>query len=113
MRPRVGLRAFLLGGLAVAAAIAFLVSPWASGDPDGLERVAIDQGFAERAEDHRLGDSPTADYTVRGVDDERLGTGLSGLVGLVLTGLVAGGVVVLARKVGGRSGAAPTAGSAP
>ncbi len=40
---------FVAVGLAVALALVFLVAPMASGDPDGLERVAIDQGFSGEA----------------------------------------------------------------
>ena len=31
-------------------ALGFLATPFASSQPDGLERVALDLGFAERAE---------------------------------------------------------------
>lgn len=74
-----------VGGLLVTLGIAFFVSPLASGDPDGLEKVAIDQGFDDTAEDHALDDAALADYGVRGVDDERLSTGLAGVVGVVIT----------------------------
>jgi hypothetical protein len=37
-----------VAGLAIAAAVVILLGPLASGDPDGLQRVAIDQGFAAR-----------------------------------------------------------------
>ena len=77
--------AFLLAGLVVSLLLAGVVSSFASGDPDGLERVAIDKGFAETAEDHALSDGPLADYTVRGVEDERLSTGLAGVLGVGLT----------------------------
>lgn len=76
---------FVVAGLALALGLAVLVSPWADPDPDGLERVAEAQGFAETARDHDLSDSPFADYAVRGVSDERLSTGLAGLVGALLT----------------------------
>ena len=65
-RRSIGL--FVLGGLAVALLLAFVVSPWASSEPDGLERVAIDQGFADNATDHATAGSPLADYAVSGVD---------------------------------------------
>lgn len=78
-------RIFIIGGLLVSLAVAFFVSPLASGDPDGLERVAIDEGFGGSAEDHALGDSPLADYAVRGVEDEGLSTGLAGIAGTLAT----------------------------
>jgi hypothetical protein len=67
--------AFIVGGLAFALALAFLVSPSASHDPDGLNKVAMDKGLADAETDHALDDAPTAGYQVRGVDDERLSTG--------------------------------------
>jgi hypothetical protein len=82
---RKNLMLFLVGGLVVALGLAFFVSPFASSSPDGLERVAIDRGFAETAADHPLSDSPLADYQLKGVEDERLATGLSGVVGVVIT----------------------------
>lgn len=76
---------FVLGGLLVAIAIAVFLSPIASSDPDGLERVSVDEGFDDKAEDHALDDAPLADYGVRGVREGRLGTAVSGLVGVLLT----------------------------
>jgi cobalt/nickel transport protein len=79
------LRLFLLGGLLVAIGLALLGSGVASSSPDGLERVAEDKGFLGTAKDHLFADGPLADYTVRGVGNERLGTGLSGLIGVLVT----------------------------
>lgn len=78
-------RLFLLAGLLITLGLALFVSPWASSEPDGLERVAEDRGFSETARDHALADSPVADYQVRGVEDERTSTALSGLIGTLLT----------------------------
>jgi hypothetical protein len=97
----VRLGVFVAAGLVLAVALAFLVAPWASGEPDGLERVAIDEGFAETATDHPLGDSPTADYGVEGVDDDRLGTGLAGALGIAVTFALAFGALALVRRAGG------------
>ena len=41
-------RYWWLAGLAVAAIVVVILAPLASSDPDGLERVAIDAGFAEQ-----------------------------------------------------------------
>ena len=50
-------RLALFGGLvlAVALALAFFAGPLGSSQPDGLERVAIDSGFAERTTTHVAG----------------------------------------------------------
>jgi cobalt/nickel transport system permease protein len=93
-------------GLAVCVALALLVAPRASSQPDGLERVAIDEGFAEEAGSHALEDLPTADYGVEGVDHEGLSTGLAGILGIGVTFAVAAGAVLLVRR--GRPSRAPT-----
>lgn len=90
--------AFIVGGLAVALALAFQVSPSASNDPDGLNKVAMDKGLADAETDHALDDAPTAGYQVRGVDDERLSTGLAGVIGVAVTFAVAGGVMLMVRR---------------
>jgi hypothetical protein len=79
------LKLFVVAGLLVALALGVLASPFASTAPDGLERVAADQGFDAAAADHALGQSPVADYEVRGVADERVATGAAGLAGVLLT----------------------------
>jgi cobalt/nickel transport protein len=78
-------RLFLLGGLLLAAGLALFVSGFASSSPDGLEKVAGDEGFLQSARDHLFADGPLADYEVRGIDNERLSTGVSGLVGVLVT----------------------------
>lgn len=98
MRARVGLGAFVAVGLAVALALAFLVGPAASSEPDGLERVAIDQGFADREAPHALAGAPTAGYEVDGVDDDRLSAALAGVLGVVATFVLAGGLLVVVRR---------------
>jgi hypothetical protein len=82
---RKSLRLFVIGGLIVVLGLAFFVSPLASGSPDGLERVSIDEGFAGTAQDHPLDDGPLAGYGVEGVDDEGLSTGLAGVIGVAVT----------------------------
>jgi PDGLE domain len=97
-RRRIGLAAFIVGGLVVAAALAFLVSPQASSEPDGLDKVAIDEGFADTETDHALDDAPTAGYAVRGVDDDRLSTGLAGLIGVAVTFAATGLLFLVLRQ---------------
>ena len=105
------LRLFLIGGLLVAAGLALVVSGFASGSPDGLERVAEDKGFLEAATDHLFADGPLADYTVKGVGDERLSTGLSGLIGVLVTFGAGLALFALMRAVRSRSGQQKGAGS--
>jgi hypothetical protein len=87
-------------GLLIAGVIAVLASFFASGDPDGLERVAEDQGFLERAADAFYQILP--DYTVPGVEGP-VGTALAGLIGIAL---VFGVVWVLGRVVARRKASA-------
>lgn len=105
MRIR-NLRMFLIAGLLVAAGLALVVSGFASGSPDGLERVAEDKGFLSTARDHLFADGPLADYAVKGVGNERLSTGLSGLIGVLITfGLgLALFALVRSRQSGGEGG---------
>ena len=110
MRTRVTFGVFLACGLLVALALAFFVSPEASSQPDGLSKVAIEEGFADTETDHALADIPTAGYAVEGIDDDRLSTGVAGLIGVAVTFAVALGVIALARAR--RPRPAPSAGAA-
>jgi len=76
---------FLAAGLLVAFGLAGLVSGFASDNPDGLEKVAEDQGFRDTAQDSQLADGPLAGYQVKGVDNDRLSGGLAGIAGVSLT----------------------------
>ncbi len=76
---------FIAIGLLLALLTAGFVSRFASSEPDGLERVAIDEGFADSATDHPLDDSPLADYAVEGFEDGDASTGLAGAIGVVIT----------------------------
>lgn len=93
--------AFLLIGLLVSLVLAGVVSGFASSSPDGLEKVAEDKGFLATAEDSALADSPLADYGVAGVEDERLSTGLAGVIGVGITFAFGLGLFALVRR--GRS----------
>jgi len=79
------LRIFLAGGLLVAVGLAMLVSGFASSSPDGLNKVAEDHGFAATAKEHLFENGPLAGYAVKGVNGDRLSTGPSGLIGVLVT----------------------------
>lgn len=89
---------FVLGGLAVALALAVGVSRYASTQPDGLSKVATDEGLDGEQVDHALDEGPLAGYSTRGVDDQGMSKGLAGVVGVGVTFLVAGGAVRLATR---------------
>jgi hypothetical protein len=85
-----------LVGLAVALIVAFL-SPLASSSPDGLERVAEDQGFIGAAQDPSFEVIP--DYVFPGVANEAVATILAGITGtLVLYAAMYGVGRLLAKK---------------
>lgn len=90
---RISTRALVLTGLAVSILLAVVVSLFASASPDGLEHVAETLGFAETAEESAVADSPLADYGTAGVEHTWLSTAIAGVVGLVLTGVVAFGLM--------------------
>jgi cobalt/nickel transport protein len=71
-------------GLAVALAVGGLLSLAASPAPDGLERVAENQGFLARAEGKPLLAAPLADYLFPGIADPRLATALAGFLGTMI-----------------------------
>jgi len=79
------LRLFVVGGLLVAIGLAMLVSGFASSSPDGLNKVAEDHGFATNARQHLFENGPLAGYAVKGVNGDRLSTGISGLIGVLVT----------------------------
>ncbi|MCA0335970.1 MAG: PDGLE domain-containing protein [Actinobacteria bacterium] len=100
---RLSLRALVLTGLAVCVLLAGVASAWASTRPDGLEFVAEKLGFAGAAGEHALDGSPLADYGVDGMAPSGLSTGLAGVVGIVVVGLVAFGLMRLLARHGTRS----------
>lgn len=104
---------FVVAGLLLAVGIAFFLSPLASSSPDGLERVAMDQGFESSATDHALAAGPLADYGVAGVDDPWLSTGLSGVVGVALCFALAGALLLAVRFVRSRRRPAASSSDVP
>ncbi len=88
-----GGRGWITAGVVVSL-IAVLLSPLASGDPDGLERVAEDLGFLEFGLDAPYTILP--DYTIPFLGETALSTIVAGVVGaLVVLGLmvVVGGML--------------------
>jgi cobalt/nickel transport system permease protein len=98
MPGRTATGGFVAVGLAVALALVIFVAPLANSNPDGLERVAEDQGFSATAEDSAAVDSPLADYGVAGVEDDRTGTVVAGLIGTVLVFAVGTGALIVFRR---------------
>lgn len=91
-------RAFLVTGLVVTLLLAGVASYYASSHPDGLEHVAEQAGFGNRAEESAAEDSPLAGYSTEGVEDERVGGGVAGVAGSLLVLAIAGGLFWALRR---------------
>ncbi|HET6653887.1 MAG TPA: PDGLE domain-containing protein [Nocardioides sp.] len=91
-------RTFVLAGIVVALLLAGVASYYASSHPDGLEYVAERTGFIDSADETATADGPLADYRTRGVDDARVSGGLAGVLGVVLTLLLATGIGFAVRR---------------
>jgi cobalt/nickel transport protein len=102
---------FLLSGLLVSLVLAGVVSNFASSSPDGLDSAArkgctVDAAdnitggtcMAQQEKEHQLADGPLADYGIKGVGNEYLSTGLSGVVGVLVTFGIGAGVFWLVRR---------------
>jgi len=107
-RPRIGIRAFVIGAGLVALVFATVVSQFAAPEPDGLERVARDQRFIASAQEHALAEGPFADYATQGLGNEALSLAVAGVVGVVITLLVGLGVVYAVRGRGASSSRSST-----
>lgn len=88
--------AFIIAGLGISLLIAVFLSPLASKDPDGLDRVSQDLKFEDKAAE----ETPAKklpfyqvfdEYALRGVP-EAVATPLAGLVGTLATFGIAWGV---------------------
>ncbi|GAG24545.1 unnamed protein product, partial [marine sediment metagenome] len=94
-----------VAGLGIALGVAFL-SPLASSDPDGLERVAEDEGFLEEAKDAPY--EVISDYLFPGVEDESVATILAGIAGVLVVAALTFVVAFVLRRTGREERARPT-----
>ena len=91
-------RTFFLTGLVAALLVAGVGSYYASGHADGLEHVASQLGFLDRADRSPTADGPFAGYSTKGVGDARVGGGLAGVAGCVLVLLIGFGLFRTLRR---------------
>ena len=100
--------AFFIGFLAVVLVIAGGISYFASASPDGLDSVTLSgcqldevgepvagTCIAQNAGEHAMADSPLGDYAVEGGEGT---VGLAGVIGALVTLVVAGGLFWLLRR---------------
>ncbi len=78
---RISLRGLLIAGAVTTALVAGVLSLLTSGSPDGLERVAESEGFADSARVHIFGNFSLADYGEIG----GIPVGIAGLLGVAVT----------------------------
>lgn len=98
MTRRVSNKGLAVAAVLVALLLAGVVSYYASGDPDGLSRVAEDQGMAEQQRESAASSSPLADYSADSVEDDRLSNALAGVVGVGVVLLLAGSLAYVVRR---------------
>ena len=79
-------------GIAISLFLAGFVSFYASSEPDGLVKVAEDQGFLATAQDSAAAALPTAGYGIAGIDSEHLSGGLAGVLGVVVIAVIGFGL---------------------
>jgi len=97
---------FVPAALGVCLLLAVFLAPFASSSPDGLERVAEDQGFLDKAEGGQVWKAaPIPDYEMPGVGGNRTATAVAGVAGtLIVFGLALGlGRLLVRRSSAGRS----------
>jgi len=92
-----GNRMILMGGLAIALFLAVL-APLASANPDGLEKVAEQQGFLNTSQSPLFNIIP--DYLIPGISNQNLATILAGILGVVIVFLA---VFLFARGQKGKN----------
>ena len=80
-----GSRGWVLAGVAITLLV-LLLSPFASSNPDGLERVASDLGFLQTG--HATPYQILPDYTIPFLGSTPLSTVLAGAAGLIVVALV-------------------------
>jgi hypothetical protein len=94
-----------VAGMGIALGIAFL-SPLASSDPDGLERVAEDEEFLDEAKDSPYDVIP--DYLFPGVENKNVATVLAGVLGVLIVAVLTFVVAFVLRRTGREERARPT-----
>ncbi|MBL8090076.1 MAG: energy-coupling factor ABC transporter permease [Anaerolineales bacterium] len=70
----------------IISLLVVLISPLASGDPDGLERVAIDLGFLDAGQNAPYSIIP--DYTLPFLGETALSTILAGVIGIAVVAVI-------------------------
>lgn len=90
---------FVVVALALAIGLATGVSPFASPNPDGLEKVAEEKAFLDEGRLHSLQEeAPIPDYAFPGIENERVATGMAGFAGTIGVFAIGWGLAWLVRR---------------
>lgn len=96
-----GYRELMMYGLLISLAIGMIASPWASGNPDGLDRTAKDLKFTQEDAEPVV-PAPVPDYKIPGIGSEAVATAIAGGVGTLAVfglGLLMARILVKPRRL--------------
>ena len=88
---------FVWLGLGLSLLMALFLSPFASSSPDGLEKIAQAKGFSHW-EATLWNHAPLRDYTIPWIEDKKMSTAFSGMIGTLSIFLTTLGIGKLLRK---------------
>ncbi len=83
----------VIGILLISGVLSLFASSW----PDGLESVAEKYGFKEKESVVVKNPTPLADYSVKGLEEQPIGTSIAGLLGSAVSFGTAFGIVQLIK----------------
>ena len=83
----------VIGVLLIAGVLSLFASSW----PDGLEAVAEQYGFKDKEAVAIENPTPLADYTVKGLEEQPIGTSIAGLLGSAVSFGAAFGIAQLVK----------------
>ncbi|WP_445240674.1 PDGLE domain-containing protein [Microcoleus vaginatus] len=84
----------VIGVLLISGVLSLFASSW----PDGLEAVAEKYGFKDKEAVAIENPTPLADYTVKGLEEQPIGTSIAGLLGSAFSFGAAFGIAQLVVK---------------
>lgn len=84
----------VIGVLLISGVLSLFASSW----PDGLEAVAEQYGFKDKEAVAIENPTPLADYTVKGLEEQPIGTSIAGLLGSAFSFGAAFGIAQLVVK---------------
>ena len=85
-------------GIVTAVVVAAVGSCNASSNADRLDYVEEQVGFVYTATDSAVAGSPFADYSVIGINNERISVAIAGVLGVGLTALISFGLFSFIKR---------------